>query len=250
MSTDSLSKQELMASGWTERLIDAALDEPDEVGPAGHWLNTCGKPYYHPDRVAVAAYRIGLTDQQPAAAIWDVWVPGAKPTALPLMTFDFHRMAKACKPGARRHIRGLRIAHPVMGRLPGTAKEEAAFIGMVLMALAQKTHGIELADQQDLDRFFEDIAAGAISELGDPWPMCVVARKARRSSYLSKAVGLPAQRKFLNVLALMHVGWLRLNDGQTCDVIRWLIRAPRMRFDRAVSQVGLNERSHDSKSLH
>jgi hypothetical protein len=243
MSTDSLSKQELIASGWTERLIDAALDEPDEVGPAGHWLNTCGKPYYHPDRVAVAAYRIGLTNQKPAAAIWDVWVPGPKPTTLPLMTFGFHRMAEACKPGARRHIRGLRIAHPVMGRLPGTAEEEAVFIGMVLMALARKTHGIELADQQD-------IAARAICELGDPWPLGVVARKARRSSYLSKAVGLPAQRNFLNVLALMHVGWLRLNDGQTCDVIRWLMRAPRMRFDLAASQEDPSAVDLAARNLH
>jgi hypothetical protein len=59
MGPDLVSKDELIAAGWKDRQVDAALDEPDEHGPSGHWRSTSGKPYYHKDRVSVAAYRIG-----------------------------------------------------------------------------------------------------------------------------------------------------------------------------------------------
>jgi hypothetical protein len=237
MSTDSLSKQELIASGWTERLIDAALDEPDEVGPAGHWLNTCGKPYYHPDRVAVAAYRIGLTYKKPAPAIWNAWFAGEKPTAMPLMTFDFYRIAEACIPGSSREIRTLRISHPVMGRLPGTRDQEIEAIGNILKAMVTKVHGAEMAKQSSLDGLLHNIATEAINELGDPWPQGVIARKAHRSSYISKAVGLPTMRKFLNVIALIHAGQVLPPDGEEFHAIHWLNRAPKMRFDLAANHL-------------
>jgi hypothetical protein len=237
MSTDSLSKQELIASGWTERLIDAALDEPDEVGPTGHWLNTSGKPLYHPDRVAVAAYRIGLTDKKPEPAIWSAWIGGEKPTAMPLMTSDFHRIAEACIPGSSREIRTLRISHPVMGRLPVTRDQEMEAIGNILKAMVIKVHGAEMAKQSSLDGLLHNIAADAISELGDPWPKGVIARKAHRSSYISKAVGLPTMRKFLNAIALIYAGQVRSPDGKESHAINWLIRAPKMRFDLAANHL-------------
>ena len=51
MNQDLLSKDDLLSMGWTARQVEAALDEPDEVGPSGHWYNSNGKPYYLRDRV-------------------------------------------------------------------------------------------------------------------------------------------------------------------------------------------------------
>jgi hypothetical protein len=235
MSTNSLSKEELIASGWSERQIDAALDEPDGVGPAGHWLNTSGKPYYHPDRVAVAAYRIGLTDQKPEPTIWNAWIAGEKPTAMPLMTFDFYRIAEACIPGSSREIRTLRISHPVMGRLPGTRDQEMEAVGNILKAMVTKVHGAEMAKQSSLDGLLHNIATGAVSELGEPWPQGVIARKARRSSYVSKAVGLSTMFKFLNAIALIQSGQVRPPDGKEFHAPSWLVWAPKMRFDLAAN---------------
>jgi hypothetical protein len=65
MMPDLVSKDELIAVGWKDRQVDAALDEPDEHGPSRHWQNTSGTPYYRKDRVAVAAYRTGLTNRSP-----------------------------------------------------------------------------------------------------------------------------------------------------------------------------------------
>ena len=250
MDSNFLVMRQLLAMGWTERMVKAALDEPDEVGPAGHWLNTSGKPYYHPGRVAVAAYRVGLADHKPDLSTWNTWVSGAKPTGLPIVTFDFHRIAGACKPGARGHLDGLRICHPYWGRQRGTETREAIFIIKVLMLLIRKTHGIEMAVRHDLDVFFEDTADKAVSELGEPWPKGVVARKAHYANYVSKAVSLSAMRKFVNALALIHTGRMRLPDEEASDVVRWLIRAPRMRFDLAASQLTQNTVTADSQTLH
>lgn len=70
MEPNLASQEDLVAQGWSKRQIDAALDGPDEVGPSGHWLNATGRPHYDRDRVAVAAYRVGIQKQRPTAAQW------------------------------------------------------------------------------------------------------------------------------------------------------------------------------------
>lgn len=70
VNKELVSKEELMANGWPSRLVDEALDLPDETGPSGHWLNTHGKPYYLRERVEIAWYRMGRTDTAPDPAAW------------------------------------------------------------------------------------------------------------------------------------------------------------------------------------
>jgi hypothetical protein len=55
-----------------------------------------GKPYYCKDRVAVAAYRRGLSGQRPTDKQWYRWADSTKPAAPPLLTFGFHRLANEC----------------------------------------------------------------------------------------------------------------------------------------------------------
>jgi hypothetical protein len=187
MRPELVSKDELIAAGWKNRQVDAALDEADEHGPSGHWRNTSGKPYYYKDRVAVASYRIGLTDQRPTDAQWKRWADSIEPTAPPLLTFDFHRLADRGIPDVSRRLWSLRLSHPVAGRLPGTLEKELLLIDEVLMKLVQLAFHVDLMNRVDLKRFLVDKAKSASSALGPHWSENVVARPSRRFSYVSKA---------------------------------------------------------------
>lgn len=232
MSPDLISKQELLAAGWNERQIDAALDRPDEVRPSGHWLNTYGKPYFLRERVAVAAYRIGLAEQKPEASIWEKWVNHESPTFPPELTFDFHRLAGACLPGSSRELGRLRISHPVLGRLPGTRDKETKLIKEILIALVGQAFGVVLAGTRELNRFLSERADNAAELLGDPWPEGIEVRRANRSSYVSRATGTRAMQRFINALAFVHAGRILSHDGRILEVTKLLIYAPTLRFDR------------------
>lgn len=220
-----------MAVGWTKRQIEAALDEPDEVGPSGHWLNTSGKPYYDRDRVAVAAYRIGLQKKRPTSAQWQRWAGDRLPTSLPVMTADFHRLAEACQPGVTRRFWSLRLSHPVMGRQPGARQGEDLLIVDCLIQLVKSAFGVDVAGAEGLEKFLGEKSAAAAQLLGDAWPDGVVVRPAGRASYVSKATSAKAIERFILALSLVHVGSVKGALGQPVDLRQFLVYAPRMRFD-------------------
>lgn len=232
VSPNLVSQEELVALGWTKRQIEAALDEPDEVGPSGHWLNTSGKPYYDRDRVAVAAYRIGLRKERPTEAQWHKWASGASPTSLPVMTADFHRLAEACQPGFTGRFWSLRLSHPVMGRQPGTRRSEDLLIEDCLIRLVKVAFGIDVANAEGLEKFLSEKSAAAAQLLGDGWPKGIVVRLAGRASYVSKATSKKAIERFICALSLVHVGAVKGAVGQHVNVREFLVYAPRMRFDR------------------
>lgn len=232
MTPNLVSQEELVALGWTKRQIEAALDEPDEVGPSGHWLNTSGKPYYDRDRVAVAAYRIGLREERPTDAQLQKWSGRASPTSLPVMSADFHRLAEACQPGVSRRFRSLRISHPLMGRLPGTRASEGLLIEECLIQLVKVAFGTDVASADGLEKFLRKKSAIAADVLGDGWPEGIVVRPARRASYVSKATSKKAMERFVCALSLVHVGAVTGPLGHLVNLREFLVYAPRMRFDR------------------
>ena len=232
MSPNLVSQEELVALGWTKRQIEAALDEPDEVGPSGHWLNTSGKPYYDRDRVAVAAYRIGLRKERPTDAEWQKWARGASPTSLPVMTADFHRLAEACLPGVTDRFWSLRLSHPIFGRRPGDREDEVALIEQCLMQLVRAAFGTDVAGAASLERFLREQSATAAEVLGDGWPEGIIVRPAGRASYVSKATSKKAMERFVCALSLVHVGAVTGPLGQLVNLREFLVYAPRMRFDR------------------
>lgn len=232
MSPNLVSQEELMAAGWKKRQIEAALDEPDEVGPAGHWLNTSGKPYYDRVRAAVAAYRIELQKERPTDAQWRKWADGAQPTSLPVMTADFHRLAEACLPGVTHRFWSLRLSHPVMGRQPGTRRSEDLLIEDCLIRLIKAAFGTDVASADGLERFLREKSATAAEVLGDGWPEGIIVRPAGRASYVSKATSKKAMERFLCALSLVHVGAVTGAVGQRVNLREFLVYAPRMRFDR------------------
>jgi len=231
MRNDLCSKDELIAEGWSARQIDAALDEPDEVGPSGHWLNTSGKPYYLRERVSVAAFRTGITEQRPNADVWERWINCDKPTSIPVLTFDLHRIANECQAGIGSKFRSLRISHPVLGRLPGTRNREVDLVESVLQMLVKQAYGVFVADASSLSKFFFQRSEVASAQLGITCSHDVIVRSAHRASYVSRAAGRQTVKKFLDALALVHVGVVRGYDGAELEVQKLLTDSPQLRFD-------------------
>ena len=231
MREDLISKDELIDDGWPNRQVDAALDAPDAVGPCGHWLNPHGKPFYNRERVAVAAYRMGLSDEAPPESHWAWWKNSLQPTCLPQLTFDFHRLANAYLPGSSHEFWSLRLSHPVAGRQPGTDSQESVLIERALIAIVSVTLGRVLDNWQALTDFLAERLAEASRAFGQCWPESVLIRPAYRSSYLSRATGKRSVQRFLNVLALTHAGLMRDANGEALELLQLLIGTPRFRID-------------------
>lgn len=234
MRPSLVSQEELMAAGWKKRQIEAALDEPDEVGPAGHWLNTSGKPYYDRNRVAVAAYRIGLQKERPTDAQWRKSAGGAQPTSLPVMTADFHQLAEAYLPGVTSRFWSLRLSHPVLGRQPGTRRSEDLLIDDCLIRLVKAGFGIDVANAEGLEKFLSEQSDVAAQLLGDGWPEATIVRPAGRASYVSKGTSKKVIERFISALSLVHVGAVKGAQEQQANAREFLVRSPRMRFDRRI----------------
>ena len=229
---DFISKEELLLTGWKEREIAGALDEPDEFGPSGHWLNTSGKPYFDRDRVAVAAYKIGLKTDKPLAAQWSKWDQSDKPSSLPLLTFDFHRLAEEGLRGASRQFSSLRLSHPFLGRQEGTINKERLLIEEVLNKLVMHASGVNLPTHEALYQYLSERSVQASRSFGEHWPEDVVFRTARRRSYVSKATGKKSIQQFIDAISLVHAGLVHGVDGNRAEFIDLLISSPRLRFDR------------------
>jgi hypothetical protein len=241
MSPNLVSQEELLAVGWKKRQIEAALDEPDEVGPSGHWLNTSGKPYYDRDRAAVAAYRIGLQKELPTDAQWRKWARSTRPTSLPVLTADFHRIADAWLPGVSNRFWSLRLSHPVLGRRPRTREEEALLIDDCLIQMVKAAFGIELENEEELEKFLTEKSTTAAQSLGVGWSEGIVVRPAGRTSYVSKATSKKAVERFICALSLLHVGAVKGVLGQLVNMRKVLVDSPRMRFDSmTLSKVSTN----------
>lgn len=235
MNSSLVSQRELLELGWTRRQIEAALDEPDDVGPCGHWLNTSGTPYYNRDRVSVAAYRIGLQKERPTETQWRDWAGGTAPTSLPVMTTDFHRLAEKCQPGVANRFGSLRLSHPFAGRLPGTEEAESELIEDCLIRLIKLAFDTALGSATELDYFLRSKSENAVEQLGSGWPEQIIVRPAKRASYVSKANSRKAITRFIYAISLIQSGAAKTSTGTTTDVRDFLICAPRIRFDQKIT---------------
>jgi hypothetical protein len=229
--TGILSKNELLARGWTNRQIGLALDKADEYGPCNHWLNPYGEPFYNAKRVAVAAHYLGIGGfPEPTDASLAFWRSAPKPTRIPILTFHFHRLAAAYIPASSYEFARLRISHPFLGRWPGTHQEEAELIEKTICVLLTHSEGIEVADWSDVKKSLHSRAEAAVNRLGSPWPN-VVARPVRRTTYIAKATGPRALARALDALSLIETGRIGLPWQNQVSLQELLIDAPALRFD-------------------
>jgi hypothetical protein len=226
------SRADLHADGWTDRKIDAALDEADEYGPSGHGRNTTGVPYYDASRVAVAAYRVGLSTTKPPGDKLIFWQFSLQPTSFPIATIDFHRLAEVCLPGSRHEFYSLRLSHPVGGRRPGTRKKEADLIKRVLQAMLNVADGGGHEASINITAQLAARARDASQRLGQSWSHDVCLRPALRQSYVSRASSTRAISCALDILSMMHVGVLKTPTKDAEPLVDLLIKWPVLRFDQ------------------
>lgn len=231
MTSKTMSREELIDAGWSDRSIDAVLDAADEYGPSGHWLNKIGKPFYDQDRVNVAAFRTGISKSQPNEKLLTFWAASDRPTSFPLLTFNFHRLADVCDPSASREFWSLRLSHPVLGRQGGTADKERLLIIKILTKLIEISSGVKLPDVSVLKQYLLERAISEATPLRAKLPVNIVARKARRSSYVSRGTGMRSIQRFIDALALISAGEVLGVGGHKLDPIDFLIRAPKFRID-------------------
>jgi hypothetical protein len=231
MSSKTLSREELISVGWSDRLIDAALDAADEYGPSGHWLNKTGKPYYDEERVKVAAFKTGISKIQPNQKQLALWGASERPTSLPLLTFNFHRLADVCDPSVSREFWSLRLSHPGLGRQGGTLEKERLLIVKTLIKLIEYSSAVKLENFNALTQYLSDQSVKEAASLRAKLPVNAVVRKARRSSYVSRGTGIRSIQRFIDVLVMIYSGLVLGVDGQKVDPIDLLIRSPKFRID-------------------
>jgi hypothetical protein len=231
MAIKRFSREDLINDGWSDRSIDAALDAADEYGPSGHWLNKIGKPFYDAERVTVAAFKTGISKTRPSEKQLVFWGASEQPSSLPLLTFNFHRLAEVCDPSVSREFRSLRLSHPALGRQDGTLEKERQLIVKTLVKLIEYVLAIKLKDFNALTQYLSNRSMKEAAPLRAKLPVNVVVRKARRSSYVSRGTGTRSIQRFIDVLALICSGLLLGVDGEKIDLIDLLIRAPKFRID-------------------
>jgi hypothetical protein len=173
-----------------------------------------------------------MTEQKPTDAQWERWTDSIMPTAPPLLTFNFHRLADEGIPDVSRRFWSLRLSHPFAGRMPGTEDSELLLIDEVLIKLVQLAFHVDLMKHDDLTHFLVEKAKSASRALGPHWPDNVVARASRKSSYVSKATSRKSIQQFIDAISLIHTGQVRGPRGSQLKFNEFLVSAPKVRFDR------------------
>jgi hypothetical protein len=119
-----------------------------------------------------------------------------------------------------------------MSQARGSRQSEDLLIVDCLIRMVKVALGTDVANAEKLEKFLCEKSGTAAQLLGDGWPEGIVVRPAGRASYVSKATSDKAIERFLCALALVHVGAVKGAVGQHLNARKFLVSAPRMRFDR------------------
>jgi len=230
------SQQELYLDGWTDRLIDLALGEADDYAPSTHWLNNKGSPLFDSRRVAVAAYRVGLSSNRPNDLDLHHFETSMRPTSIPIFTLNFHFLADLCLPGAKRELSSLRLTHPVLGRRPSSIPKEEELIMRILQTWIYRVDGIELENKHQIEIHLNDRSEFAQSRLGAKWKNISV-RPMRSKRYASKASSNKFLAKALDAISLLQTGEIVDPTGTFKPLVEILINDPILRFDSKLDHV-------------
>lgn len=224
------TREDLCLEGWTRRLIDLALDEGDDSAPSSHWLNSKGEPLFDSRRVAVAAYKTGLSSSRPDTVDFHYFDRSMRPTSVPVFTLNFHFLADILVPGTKAKFSSLRLTHPIAGRRPGSIAREEELISKILQAWISRVDDVELENRRKIQNYLKDSAELALSQLGDEWKSICV-RPVRYGRYTSKASSKKFFAKGLDVLSLVEAGKILPPTGIYKPLIETLVSHPILRFD-------------------
>jgi hypothetical protein len=127
---------------------------------------------------------------------------------------------------------GLRISHPIQGRVPGTQQEEAELIEKIICILLTHDEGTEVVDWSDAEDSLTSRGEAAENKLGSPWPD-FVARPMCRTTRVAKGSGPRALTRALDTLSLLYTVRIELvGELHQSSLPELLVYAPALRFDR------------------
>jgi hypothetical protein len=225
------SQSDLLRGGWTEHQIALCLDGADAHAPSTHWLSSRGESLYDAERVAVAAHCLGISGFPKATKeVIEKWRHSYSPTRLPILTMYFSRIAEACTLGAEGEFRSLRMSHPRLGRIPGSAQKEETLIRNTISTLLTRCDQQKITTWSQAEASLTSRAADEELRLGPPWPNVFV-RNMSLTSRCSRAASPKALARVLDALSLLHAGKLRVCFEYKGDLPRRLSLSPALRFD-------------------
>jgi hypothetical protein len=233
---NTLDEDELRSRGFFG--ATRTLDDSEERGDAGHWLNTSGKRLYSLSRVIDAEQlRDSCSNGVYRHARADVFNASHRPRTPAIIVVDYRRILKRIAPEIAREIWSARLSHPVVGRRPGSRDREQKLVVEALIALMKYAGGPTTTSSQTLFDSLTERAGSAGARLGPPWPD-VVLRRADLGYDIARAVSPRAAGRLLDIYALVHAGRISgpLTAGKTVSIVDLLIESPAMRFDHRILQ--------------
>jgi hypothetical protein len=232
MSDDvTLDEGQLRLRGFSD--ITRVLDDSEERGVAGHWLNTSGTRLYSLARIRDAEeLRDSCVDgiyRHPNA---DVFNASPRPRTPAIIVVDYRRILKTVAPEIAWKIGSARLCHPVIGRRPGSEGLERTLVVNALITLAAYAGEARPDSESALFDHLTARAKTAAIRMGPPWPD-VILRKADLAYDVSRAKSPRAAGRLLDIYSLIHAGNVNgpINVGNAIGLVDLLIDAPTMRFD-------------------
>jgi hypothetical protein len=223
-------RDDLLEEGWSEHTIAKVLDGGDQYTSANHWLNQTGSPLYNKERVAVAAYREGLSTIRPPGDVIHRWLRSDRPTSTPLLTMNFNQIVNLYEIRPLRDKFSTSFANPTWGPFSSSG-EKSSFIKRDLVCLAHLYLDVEINTWQD----FIDLAAAnadrILATMTPEWRDHVCIRPARIKKYVSRARGAKALHKAFDALLLVQAGVVTAPDGALCELVDLLMESRLLRFD-------------------
>lgn len=237
MNDDStLDEDELTIRGF--RGITRILDDSEDRGDAGHWLNTTGKRLYSLSRVVEAEeLRDSFSNGVYRHAKADAFNASARPRTPAIIVVDYRHILKKVSPEKPPEIWSARLCHPVLGRRPGSREREQNLIIEALIVLVTYAGDTRPRPTSELAllELLTVRAEGAEARMGSPWPD-VILRKADLGYDVSRAESPRAAGRLLDIYSLIHAGKINgpLNADKPKNLVDLLIESPVMRFDHRI----------------
>jgi len=234
--SEGLSEEEILDRKII-RNVPLVLDDSEDRGPCGHWLNFTGRRIYSLDRVSQAEKllenRKGLQFVSDDAQSLN---SSARPVTPAILIFDYRQFLATLDDDLKHRIWRERLCHPVAGRFPGSNGRELKLIEEALTLIARYAYpSLSFGSFSDVELHLAEIAHEADSALSPEWPNVIVRSPLLRYN-ISRGRSLRAADRILSVLALLHSGKLSHDLIAPADIpiTELLVLSPTIRIDHRI----------------
>ena len=235
LSEDDILKRMVIKS------VTRVLDDSEERGPAGHWLNFDGTRMYAKSRVLIAEALIKeFHNDEYFHCDAEKLNTDSRPCTDAIFIIDYRTLLSEVDPQAKRAIWSTRLCHPVIGRMPGSREREIDLIALAISKfIVYVDDGASIPDLASIGHWMGSRATQAVDRLGPPWPR-VICRRASLKKDITHAKSRRAFGKFLDILSLIHVNEIHLDrfSGEPKNIFELLSMSPILRFDHVIRKPG------------